>query len=278
MATARAPGAGAGRSMRFFGLTDAILSLTKPVRAATIGKHLYSTGLSAGDALNGLIKWPIRGNLMKIQTGSRLVMTGDSITDVGRLRPVGDGAYGELGRGYVAFIDAMLRAAQPGEPVHVVNTGVGGDTTRLLRKRWQADVLDLKPDWLSIMIGANDVWRQFDHPYTPSEHVLIDEFEANLRWMIEKTQPGLNGLVLMTPYFVEPCRTDAMRAMMDQYGDVVRRLAGECGAILVDTQAAFDAALVHVHAMSFSFDRVHPNDAGHMLLARAFLSAVGFAG
>ena len=36
------------------------------------------------------------------------------------------------------------------------------------------DVLDLKPDWLSIMIGINDVWRQFDNPTEPELHVYPD--------------------------------------------------------------------------------------------------------
>jgi lysophospholipase L1-like esterase len=46
--------------------------------------------------------------------------------------------------------------------------------------------------------------------------------------------------------------------------------------VLVDTQAAFDAALEHEYPASLAWDRVHPNAVGHMVLARAFLNAVGF--
>jgi len=58
---------------------------------------------------------------------------------------------------------------------------------------------------------------------------------------------------------------------------VVRDLAQRYGAILVDTQAAFDSVLTTLHPMALANDRVHPNTTGHMLLARAFLKAVDYA-
>ena len=47
-------------------------------------------------------------------------------------------------------------------------------------------------------------------------------------------------------------------------------------AVLVDTQAYFDRALEHYYAATLAWDRVHPNQTGHMILARAFLDGVGF--
>jgi lysophospholipase L1-like esterase len=81
----------------------------------------------------------------------------------------------------------------------------------------------------------------------------------------------------MTPYFIEQSRAGSMRAMMDCYGEAVRRLVGRYQAILVDTQAAFECVLTAVHPMALASDRVHPNLAGHMLLARAFLKALKYA-
>ena len=40
--------------------------------------------------------------------------------------------------------------------------GLSGNTIRDLSDRWDSKYYELKPDWLSIMIGINDVWRQFD--------------------------------------------------------------------------------------------------------------------
>ena len=46
-------------------------------------------------------------------------------------------------------------------------------------------MIDLKPDWVSICIGINDVWRQFDCPAITDSHVYPDEYEANVEKMIE---------------------------------------------------------------------------------------------
>lgn len=210
---------------------------------------------------------------MIIQPGSKLLMIGDSITDCGRARPVGEGGGNGLGDGYVALVDAWLRAAHPARPVTVVNMGIGGDTVRELRARWQTDVVSHNPDWLSIMIGINDVWRLFGQ--TPEQHVPPNEYAAALEQLVGETRPRLRGLVLMTPYFIEPDPREPMRALMDEYGKRVAGLAARHDAILVDTQAAFDAVLAHVPPMDLSLDRVHPYLTGHMILARAFLRGIG---
>ncbi len=209
---------------------------------------------------------------------SKLVMIGDSITDCERARPIGEGLFGALGKGYVAQVEATLTAALPDRRIRVINMGTSGNTVRDLAARWRADVRDLNPDWLSIMIGINDVWRQFDSPLQAEKHVPLDEYADTLETLVSQTRPYLQGLVLMTPYVIEPNRADAMRAMMDRYGAAVKAVAQRHNAIFIDTQTAFDRVLEHLHPMTLAWDRIHPNAAGHAVLARAFLSALGFAG
>lgn len=213
---------------------------------------------------------------MLIASKSKLLFIGDSITDAGRKRPVAEGLFDPLGNGYVAMANALLNAAYPDRPVRVVNTGCSGNTVRDLKARWQGDVLDLKPDWLSIMIGTNDVWRQFDSPLFPEAGVQPEEYEKTLEELVVTTKPLLKGLVVMTPFYIEPNLGDAMRARMDQYGKIVLGIAKKHGVIGVDTQAAFDRALKSQHSSNLSWDRVHPNSIGHMTIARAFLDAIGF--
>ena len=213
---------------------------------------------------------------MLIQPNSKLVMIGDSITDCGRARPVGEGLFEALGKGYVSLVDAALQAKEARQRIRVVNMGTSGNTVRDLKARWQSDVFDLSPDWLSIMIGINDVWRQFDSPLQAEWGVPLAEYERTLVELIESTRAHVKGLILMTPYFIEPNKADAMRARMDEYSDAVRGLAQKYETVLVDTQAAFDRVLCDVHPMSLAWDRVHPNLGGHMLIARAFLTAIGY--
>jgi len=203
-------------------------------------------------------------------------MIGDSITDCDRKRPVGEGLFEGLGRGYVSLVSALLTSVYPDLSIRVANVGSSGNTTRDLQERWQTDVIDLKPDWLSIMIGTNDVWRQYDQPTITESHVYIEEYEARLRSLINETLPLLKGLILMTPFYIEPNRDDSMRKTMDQYSQVVRKLADEYGAIFVDTQAAFDQLMVYIYPATIAWDRVHPSTVGHMTIARAFLQEIGF--
>jgi lysophospholipase L1-like esterase len=210
---------------------------------------------------------------MKIAAGQTILFTGDSITDCGRGRPVGEN--GRLGDGYVSFVDRLLSASYPQTHITILNTGISGNRVIDLEKRWQKDIRRLKPDWLSVMIGINDVWRQFDRPHEP-EQVNIERFEDVYRKLLGQTRSELDGLVLMTPYFIETNLDDPMRVQMDAYGKVVRQLATEFDAIFVDVQAAFDAYLLHRASQSLCDDRVHPNATGHMIIAIAFLTAIGF--
>src|SRR4028118_860663 len=123
---------------------------------------------------------------MKLQPRQKIVFIGDSITDAGRTRPQGEGLFNAIGSGYVQYVDALLGATYPEYSIRVVNQGNGGNTVRDLKERWQSDVLDLQPDWLSIMIGINDVWRQFDSPRQNEQHVGLEEYESTLRELVEK--------------------------------------------------------------------------------------------
>lgn len=213
---------------------------------------------------------------MLLAKNDKLVLIGDSITDCERQRPFGEGRNGAHGKGYVSIVDSMLQAVYPELAVRVINMGSSGNTVRDLAARWQTDVIDLEPTWASIMIGINDVWRQFDSPYQTEKHVYIEEYERTLRELIEQTLPKVKGLILMSPFYIEPSEQDAMRMKMDQYGQVVKRIADEYNIVYIDTQAAFAEVLKHLYPGAMAWDRVHPNPTGHMVIAKAFLDAIGF--
>jgi lysophospholipase L1-like esterase len=212
---------------------------------------------------------------VKIESGSRLLFIGDSVTDCGRARPVGQGSRTALGDGYVAEVDAVLASLKPNPSIRVLNTGVGGDTVRNLALRWESDAIALKPDWLSVMVGINDVWRQFSG--RESEAVMPDEYLQVYDSLVTRTLPRLKGLVLMSPYVVDERTGDPMRRRMDEYGALVKGLAAKLGAAFVDTQAAFDAALAGRDYTELAADRIHPTAAGHTVLAAAFLRAIDFS-
>jgi lysophospholipase L1-like esterase len=157
----------------------------------------------------------------------------------------------------------------------VRNVGAGGNTARDLALRWDDDVIAHRPQWLSVMIGINDVWRQFDAPLAPERAVSLETYQTTLDELLSRTRPLLDGLVLMTPFVVENNPADPFRARMSEYGEAVRALAATHDALFVDTQAAFDTVLAHSHGTAIAWDRIHPGPVGHMVLARAFLQTIG---
>lgn len=164
----------------------------------------------------------------------------------------------------------------PEEHLRVVNMGIDGNQCRDLEKRWQTDVMEQKPDWVSVLIGINDVWRQFDEPEIVEDHVSPEDFRATYERLIVRTLPHVKGMILMTPYFMEPNVRDTMRARMDEFGSIVKDLAAKYNLICVDLQAGWDRLFEHMHPTAIAWDRIHPNQSGCMYIAKQFLSAVGF--
>jgi lysophospholipase L1-like esterase len=197
-------------------------------------------------------------------------MIGDSITDCGRRD-----AFAPYGNGYVSLVHSFITARYPELGLGFENRGIGGDTVRHLKARWDEDVIALKPDWLSVKIGINDVWRAYGQK--PHEAVPADEYEATLRELLIRAvdETGCR-LIVLEPYVIEKDQTDPQLVQTREYAGIARKLAGEFDAINVRTQEAFDRVLGHSESTDWADDRIHPNLAGHAVIAQAFLNAVGF--
>ncbi|MBF0244977.1 MAG: SGNH/GDSL hydrolase family protein [Planctomycetes bacterium] len=212
---------------------------------------------------------------MKIEHGSKFVMIGDSITDMGRDRSGEATPWNPdtgFGKGYVNFLNALITSEMPERRIRIINRGISGNNVRDLKARWDRDVLELKPDWLSVCIGINDIWRQFDTPLNGELHVNADEFEGVLDGLLASVRKGLKGLVLISPFVLEPNLEDGMRRATDSYGKIVAGLAVKHSALWVDAQSVLERLMEHIHPSALAWDRIHLNSVGHMALAQAVLA------
>lgn len=212
---------------------------------------------------------------MIFQENDIIVMAGDSVTDCGRSYELPPAGWGSFGDGYVMYVDAFLTTLYPELKLMVANKGVSGNCITDLEQRWDKDVLSLKPDWVSVMIGVNDVWRQFDGILMNVDMITIDRFEQSYRRIIEKTLPVVKGMILLSPIMIEKDDTHPMKAMVVKYAEVARRLAEEYGLLFVDVQSKIDKFLENLNEYILTSDRVHPNHKGHSIIAKAFLDKVG---
>ena len=216
-----------------------------------------------------------------------ILFQGDSVTDCGRDRK---DFYG-LGGGYPLYFSQ----AMPG--IRVLNRGISGNRAKDLAARWDEDCLALHPDIVSILIGINDVWRRYDSNDPTSDAA----FEASYREILEplrarqneryepqgktldpcctasrgELHPVRNKILLILPFLLD-VNASVTRMREDLAGKqaVVRRLAGEYGAALLDADALFREALAArgLPPVHFAADGVHPTQAGHRLLAEGIMA------
>ena len=213
---------------------------------------------------------------MIFEQGDRIVFAGDSVTDMGSAQPVGEGLFDNVGRSYVRIVENMLSAVYPEVNLRITNSGVSGNTSRDLLERFDRDVVALNPDWVSICIGINDVWRQFDTPAMFDAQVMPDVYESYIEKMILAVKDKVKGIFILSPYYMEPNENDTMRARMDEYVAICRRLAEKHDCVFVDFQKLYANYCKVRHSTYIAWDRVHPNQIGATLMAREFRSHCGF--
>ena len=207
-------------------------------------------------------------------------MAGDSVTDCGRNRELPPCFWSTWGDGYVHVVYSALLSFAPQKSIFVANAGISGDTSAELLSRWDKDVMDLNPDYVSIMIGINDVWRHFDSCVRQAPLVSKEDFSANLHSIMDKTlnskSHNVKKVFLLTPVMWELNKNDPMRAMKDEYDKVIESVAKDYNQVFVNCQKKADKVLEYQSSYMFTMDRVHPNLPGHFIIAKAFLDSIGF--
>ncbi len=211
-----------------------------------------------------------------------IIMFGDSTTAERR---------GAVEKVYAQRVEEELRKIGSSHGVH--NAGIGGNTTRDAKKRFERDVLRRKPRIVVMQFGINDaavdVWKK---PPATEARVPLAEFESNLRGMIEQARAQGAKIILMTTnplawtdklkelYCRAPYRPDDPDGfdvpVLSRYNEVVRQLAKELSVPLVDVHAAYPsyAAKHNTSVDQLLLDGMHPKDQGHQLVTELLVPVI----
>ena len=204
--------------------------------------------------------------------GQHILFIGDSITDSARNDE--DSPYGN---GFVSLIHSFVTARYPELHLRWTNRGISGNTVRDLAARWEEDAVQHNPDWLAIMVGANDCSRRYNAE-KQSEAVYVEEYESTLRSLLQRSVDTSGcRLIIAEPYVIEADPSDQRLIDTRELCLAARRVAQDMGAISIHTQELFDKVLKSTKATDWAPDRVHPNLAGHALIASGFLKELGFS-
>ena len=205
-----------------------------------------------------------------------ILFQGDSVTDCDRNRAVSH----SLGNGYPHDIASALSYRDPDKGYTFLNRGVSGDRVVSLLARWKADCLNLKPDVLSVLIGINDVWHEFN----TQTGVTADKFERYYSLLLADTLEALPrvNLILCDPFFTaagQPgSELERWTAELAVRRAIVAKLAVKYRALHIPLQRYFDEACQLAPPAHWAGDGVHPTLAGHMLIAEKWLAAAGKSG
>jgi lysophospholipase L1-like esterase len=204
-----------------------------------------------------------------IEKDSVVLFQGDSVTDTGRSRQDDN----DLGKGYAAMTAAWFNALYPEKNVRFINRGISGNRVKDLKERWVKDCIDLKPTWVSILIGINDCWRKYDR----NDATTAEKYEEDYRNLLDDIKHNIDGakIILLEP-FVLPVPEDRKqwREDLDPKIHVVRTLSREYNTLYVALDGIFAQALASVKPDFWAKDGVHPTPAGHALIANNWLKAV----
>lgn len=218
--------------------------------------------------------------------GDTVVFLGDSITHGGR---------------YHQFVTDFYRTRYPDAKIRFVNSGIGGDSASGAQRRITEDVAEYDPTVVAIHFGMNDVDRE---AYTAETSPGLlrrradaqERYRKNLSILVEKVKAAAPraALVYMTPTAYDDAAQPTNIppgatgwATVNQVGcsDGLAQMAGHVlskakaeGVFAVDWYSPLNNFLVRrkdPHFMITAWDRVHPNDVGHSIMAWEFLSAQG---
>ena len=201
----------------------------------------------------------------------KIVLFGDSITDMGRDRNSDLGAF-SYGHGYSNAITSQLTKENPLK-YEIYNRGVSGDRSVDLYARIKRDVWNLYPNVLSILIGVNDVWHDLGEK---PNGVDIVRYEKVYRAIIEETKEKLPNvkIILCEPFVLKGAATEEKFDQFEKvkdYAKIVKKLAEEYGLFFLPLQEQLNEAAEKFGAEKFLYDGVHPSLAGAGLIADAWL-------
>ena len=200
----------------------------------------------------------------------RILFQGDSITDWCRAKDRDD----VLGSNYVSMISGELGLKYPNK-YEFINRGISGNRSIDILGRTQKDIVALKPDYMSILVGVNDVW----HGLEWNNGISPERYEIYYNMIIEETKESLPDIKIM---ILEPFILKGSVAMKDpdayisgvkKLAKIAKKVADKNGAIFVFLQEKFDEMLKYAPVEYWSYDGVHPNAAGHCIIKNAWIEA-----
>lgn len=198
-----------------------------------------------------------------LKPNDRIVFLGDSITEQ------------QL---YTNQVETYLATRFPELRLTFLNAGWGGDTAPGGVQRLDRDVLALKPTVVTICYGMND------GRYTPPTDEIRTTFVTGMKELVSRLKAAGVRIVLLTPGMVDEnvaphlAVANYNRGGLRILADEVLKLATEEQLPVADLHKLMNEVYDRARAADPKFamsDGVHPDPAGHLVMAYGVLQVLG---
>lgn len=193
-----------------------------------------------------------------------VLFQGDSITDAGRCRE----DFNSLGYGYPLFVGCRLGLKYPGQ-VRCLNRGISGDRSVDVYARMKADIVNLAPDVMTLLVGVNDIW----HELAVKNGTTREKYTKIYRMLLEELREALPEMkiILMEPFVLKGSATadrwEEFSTGVAERAEVVRELGREFGLKVVSFQEDLNRLEKTAPEGYWLFDGVHPTGCFHQYMA-----------
>ncbi len=207
-----------------------------------------------------------------LKKDSKVLFIGDSITDV-KFNSKNRFKF-KVKEIYATQLKKKFKAYS--KDIKVEIKGIASNRTYHVYDRLTRDCIDLKPDIIIMLIGVNDAWENYGPENYPP---LLRPLEPHMREIYRRINaelPNTRVLYLM-PFLIDAVEEKLpFHKTLDEFRELLKNLALENGAVIVDLQEVFYEAQKNNSPVSLAVDGIHPTTLGHKIIAEAIEAAIEF--
>lgn len=200
----------------------------------------------------------------------KILFQGDSITDAGRSRENNV----EIGVGYPLLVKASLGFESHGK-YEFFNRGISGNRIVDVYARIKSDIINIKPDVMSLLIGVNDVW----HEFAVENGVDAEKFYKIYDMLIEEVKEALPDIKIMIlePFVLKGSATEenweGFCTEVKKRSQMAQKISEKYNLPFIRLQEGFDELSKNIDTSYWLSDGVHPTAMGHEFIKQEWLKA-----
>ena len=201
----------------------------------------------------------------------KILFQGDSITDAERSREYDS----KIGSGYPLLVKAALGFEEAGK-YEFINRGISGNRVVDIYARIKSDIINLKPDVMSILVGVNDVC----HEYLESPNgVSSEKYFMIYDMLIKEVKQALPDIkiMIMEPFVLRVANHDENWDDLDsevrKRGAMAKKIAKKHNLLFIALQEGFNILSQKAPTDYWIRDGIHPTPMGHEFIKNEWIKA-----